>query len=350
MTLLDRVRGALTGLSTPLLPDDYTCLLHPLWSKRELRGQIVSVTRQAADVADLVIRRGPGVPADFRPGQHIGIGVRVDGRFVWRSYSLTNAPDADPDGRLRITVKAQHEGRLSRHLVANAKPGTVIRLAAPAGDFHLPDPTPAKLLFITAGSGITPVISMLRHLDRRHEPGTGPDVVHLHSVRDDGGMLFGGYLRDLAARRSRYRLTVRRTAEEGRLGAGDVVTHVPDLADRVAYACGPSAMLDELEEAIPGIRTERFTLDRGATGAQGGRVTIPGRAEIEVDGATTILEAGEKAGVQLPYGCRMGICATCVQQLADGHARDIRTGETHGAGERIRVCVCVPAGDLALEA
>lgn len=364
MTILDRVRGALTGLSTPLLPDDYTRLLHPLWTRRELRGQIVSVTRQGPDVADLVIRRGPGVPADFRPGQHIGIGVRVDGRFVWRSYSLTNAPDpvagtggrglrtrgGTGDGHLRITVKAQHEGRLSRHLVAHAKPGTIVRLAAPAGDFHLPDPVPEKLLFITAGSGITPVISMLRHLDRRHGPGDGPDVVHLHSVRDDSGLLFRDELRELADRRPDYRLIVRRTAEEGRLAAGDVARYVPDLEDRVAYACGPGPMLDELEAAIPGLRTERFTLDRGSVDAQGGRVTIPGRAEIEVDGATTILEAGENAGVQLPYGCRMGICATCVRQLADGHARDIRTGETHGPGERIRVCVCVPAGDLTLEA
>ena len=104
-----------------------------------------------------------------------------------------------------------------------------------------------------------------------------------------------------------------------------------------------------LPRGLPGVRTERFTLDRGNTTAQGGVVTFPGRGEIEVDGATTILEAGEKAGVQLPYGCRMGICATCVQQLADGTARDLRTGETHEAGERIRTCVCVPAGDVEIE-
>ena len=136
---------------------------------------------------------------------------------------------------------------------------------------------------------------------------------------------------------------------DGRLSIDEIKQLVPDVADRAVYACGPSAMLDELEDGLPGVRTERFTLDRGNTDAQGGVVSFPGRGEIEVDGATTILESGEKAGIQLPYGCRMGICATCVQQLADGTARDLRTGETHEAGERIRTCVCVPAGDVAIE-
>ena len=345
MSFGNRLRGVFRHLSTPLMPDDYTRLINPLWSKRELRGQIERVTRPADDVVELVIKPGWGVPADFRAGQYIGVGVRVDGRLVWRSYSLTNAPQS-ADGMLTVTVKAQDRGRLSQHLVSNVTPGTVVRLAAPAGDFHLPEPPPEKLLFITAGSGITPVMSMLRDLERRNAIG---DVVHLHSVRDRAGLLFDADLERLSREQPGYRLTVRETGVDGRLSIDEIKALVPDLADRAAYACGPSAMLDELEVGLPGVRTERFTLDRGHTTAQGGVVTFPGRGEIEVDGATTILEAGEKAGVQLPYGCRMGICATCVQQLADGTARDLRTGETHEAGERIRACVCVPAGDVEIE-
>lgn len=345
MSFGNRLRSVLRHFSTPLLPDDYTRLVNPLWSSRELRGQIERVSRPVDGVVELVIKPGWGVPVDFRAGQYIGIGVRVDGRFVWRSYSLTNAPKS-ADGMLTITVKAQDEGRLSRHLVANATPGTVVRLAAPTGDFHLPDPPPAKLLFITAGSGITPVISMLRDLEGR---GAIPDAVHLHSVHDRASLLFDADLKRLSDQQPGYALTVRETGVEGRLTLDEIRRLVPDLDRRVVYACGPSAMLDELEAGIPGVLTERFTLDRGNTDAQGGVVTFPGRGEIEVDGATTILEAGEKAGIQLPYGCRMGICATCIQQLADGTARDLRTGETHEAGERIRVCVCVPAGDVEIE-
>lgn len=346
MSFGNRLRGAFRHLSTPLLPDDYTRLVNPLWSTRELRGQIEKVSRPADDVVELVIKRGWGVPADFRAGQYIGIGVRVDGRFVWRSYSLTNPPRS-ADGMLTVTVKAQDRGRLSQHLVAHAAPGTVVRLAAPAGDFHLPEPAPEKLLFITAGSGITPVMSMLRDLRRR--PGGLADVVHLHSVRDRAELLFDDELAGLARDYPGYRLHVRETGIEGRLSVGEIRDLVADADGRATYACGPSAMLDELEAGLEGVRTERFTLDRGNTDAQGGVVRFPGRGEIEVDGATTILEAGEKAGIQLPYGCRMGICATCVQQLADGTARDLRTGETHEAGERVRTCVSVPAGDVEIE-
>ena len=126
----NRLRSAFRLLSTPLQPDDYTRLVNPLWSKRELRGQIERVIRPADDAVELVIKPGWGVPADFRAGQYIGIGVRVDGRFVWRSYSLTNAPRS-ADGMLHVTVKAQEQGRLSQHLVAHATPGTIVRLAAP---------------------------------------------------------------------------------------------------------------------------------------------------------------------------------------------------------------------------
>ncbi|WP_295623842.1 ferredoxin reductase [uncultured Corynebacterium sp.] len=345
MSIGNRLRGAFRHLSTPLLPDDYTRLVNPLWSKRELRGQIERVSRPADDVVELVIKPGWGVPADFRAGQYIGIGVRVDGRLVWRSYSLTNAPHS-ADGMLTVTVKAQDQGRISQHLVTSITPGTVVRLAAPAGDFHLPEPPPEKLLFVTAGSGITPVMSMLRDLETR---GGLPDVVHLHSVHDRASLLFDDELDRLRAEQPGYALTVRETGVEGRLTVDEIKQMVTDVADRAVYACGPSKMLDELEAELPNVRTERFTLDRGNTEAQGGVVSFPGRGEIEVDGATTILEAGEKAGIQLPYGCRMGICATCVQQLADGTARDLRSGETHEAGERIRTCVCVPAGDVEIE-
>lgn len=355
MNFANGLRGAFRRLSTPLLPDDYTRLVNPLWSRRELRGQIEKVNRPSDDVVELVIRPGWGVPADFRAGQYIGIGVRVDGRFVWRSYSLTNAP-RPADGLLSVTVKAQDQGFLSQHLVMYATPGTVVRLAAPAGDFHLAEPVPEKLLFITAGSGITPVMSMLRDLKRRgaaKPEGALSGITHIHSVRDASGQLFADELAEMQAQDG-LTLVVRETSKEGRLSSEDILEIESEARQRAAegaaYACGPSAMLDQLESALPGLTTERFTLDRGNTDAQGGVVTFPGRGEIEVDGATTILEAGEKAGVQLPYGCRMGICATCVRQLADGTARDLRTGATHEAGERIRTCVCVPAGDVTLEA
>src|SRR5580704_19598450 len=155
-------------ITTPLLPDDYLHLANPLWSARELRGGVVQVRRETEDSATLVIKPGWGFSFDYEPGQYIGIGLLVEGRWRWRSYSLTSSPaTSGPARTITITVKAMPEGFLSSHLVGGVAPGTIVRLAAPQGNFVLPEPAPASALFITAGSGVTPVMSMLRTLARR---------------------------------------------------------------------------------------------------------------------------------------------------------------------------------------
>jgi len=340
---LASVRGILRRFTTPLLPDDYTMLVNPLWSRRELRGKIVSVERFPDDTIHLTIRPGWGVPVDFQAGQYIGIGLRVDGRFTWRSYSLTNAPDTS-DGLFSITIRAVEKGKLSNHLIGTAKPGINVRLAAPAGDFYLTDPLPEKILFVTAGSGVTPVIAMLRSLEEKRQ---STDITVVHSVRNADDVIFGDVLAD-------YDAHIQVTSEQGRVSPAVLEELVPDYADRVVYACGPATMLDELEtwakDKDMEIRVERFTLDR-ASDAKGGTITFA-RANVETtaDGATTILEAGEQAGVQMPFGCRMGICQTCVRELVDGHVHDLRTGDTKEPGSRIRTCVGVAAGDVTIDA
>ncbi|QGU06639.1 Stearoyl-CoA 9-desaturase electron transfer partner [Corynebacterium occultum] len=338
---LGRARDVLRRFTTPLLPDDYTQLINPLWSTRELRGKIEVVETAADDTIHLVISPGWGVPVDFEAGQYIGIGVQIDGRYTWRSYSLTNTPDTTA-GHFSITVRAVERGRLSNHLVGTAKAGDTVRLAAPAGDFHLTNPIPEKLLFITAGSGITPVISMLRTMKDRN---LQSDVRVVHSVRRREDLVFGDVLEGVDA-------TVNYTSESGRVGPKEIKKMVPDFAERVVYACGPALMLDQVEEWAEAhdmeIRTERFTIDR-ASEAKGGTVTFGERGSIEVDGATTILEAGESIGIQMPFGCRMGICQTCVRQLDEGHVHDLRSGQTHEPGSRIRTCVCVAAGDVTID-
>ena len=155
--------ASLARATTPLLPDDYLRFLNPLWTARELRGEIVDVSRETEDSATVTIKPGWGFSADYRPGQYVGIGLRVDGRWHWRSYSLTSVPQRDKQ-HITITVKATPEGFLSSHLVNGVDAGTVVRLAAPKGDFALPDPPPPKILFVSAGSGITPLMAMLRSL------------------------------------------------------------------------------------------------------------------------------------------------------------------------------------------
>ncbi|MFL0579749.1 ferredoxin reductase [Dietzia sp. 179-F 9C3 NHS] len=343
----------LRRLTHPLLPDDYSSLVYPLWSSRELRGEVVSVRRETEDVVTLVIKPGWGASPRYQPGQYLGIGVLLEGRWTWRSYSLTSAPSSGR-GEYSVTVKAMPEGLLSNHIVGTVEPGTIVRLAAPAGDFHLPSPTPPKIMFVTAGSGITPVMGMLRSLDRRAVNDEFPDVVHVHSVRERKDTLFHEELLALEKTQPGYTMHLRVTSEEGRIDAPQMSALVPDWAERPTWACGPNAMLDELAEHFDAtgrddLYVERFTVNRDA-GASGGTVTFGSTGKtVELDGATTILEGGEKVGVQMPFGCRMGICQTCVVGLEDGHVRDLRNGTDHGPGERIQTCVSVACGDVEIK-
>lgn len=349
------LRTLAARITTPLLPDDYLRLANPLWSARELRGRIIQVRRETEDSATLVIKPGWGFSFDYQPGQYIGIGVPLDGRWRWRSYSLTSSPAA-PSGSSRtvtITVKAMPEGFLSTHLVAGVEPGTIVRLAAPRGNFVLPDPAPRSILFLTAGSGITPVMSMLRTLLRRNQIG---DVVHLHSAPTQAEAMFGAELAALAAGRQGYRLQVRETRVEGRLDLAGLDREVPDWRERQTWACGPESMLTQAEKvwSAAGIgdrlHLERFAVAKAAPAGAGGTVTFArsGRA-VAADAATSLMEAGEGAGVQMPFGCRMGICQSCVVSLVDGHVRDLRTGREHEPGSRIQTCVSAASGDCVVD-
>ena len=353
--LLRTVAGRIT---TPLLPDDYLKLANPLWSARELRGRVLEVRRETVDSATLVIKPGWGFSFDYQAGQYIGIGLLVDGRWRWRSYSLTSVPvDRQSGSRgartITITVKAMPEGFLSTHLVGGVEPGTIVRLAAPQGNFVLPDPAPAKILFLTAGSGITPVMSMLRTLVRRDQLG---DVNHVHSAPTAADVLFAGELAELADAHEDYRLTVRATRTEGRVDLTRLDEIVPDWRERQTWACGPEAMLEGADRTwkaagIPErLHLERFAAVRTSAHGSGGTVAFARAGKTAtVDGATSLMDAGEAAGIQMPFGCRMGICQSCVVGLLDGHVRDLRTGVEHEPGSRVQTCVSAASGDCTLD-
>lgn len=348
------LRKLAARITTPLLPDDYLRLANPLWSARELRGRIVEVRRETEDSATLVIKPGWGFSFDYQPGQYVGIGLFIDGRWRWRSYSLTSSPAAPTSkGVISITVKAMPEGFLSTHLVAGVEPGTIVRLAAPQGNFVLPDPAPPAILFLTAGSGITPVMSMLRTLLRRNQIA---DITHLHSAPTESDAMFAAELAALAEDHPGYRLSIRETRTRGRLDLSRLDQEVPDWRERQTWACGPEGMLDQATRvwAAAGIgdrlHLERFAVAKAAPAGAGGTVTfVRSGKSVAADAATSVMDAGEGAGVQMPFGCRMGICQSCVVDLVDGHVRDLRTGREHDPGTRVQTCVSAASGDCVVD-
>lgn len=348
-------------ITTPLLPDDYLKLANPLWSARELRGKVLDVRRETVDSATLVIKPGWGFSFDYQAGQYVGIGLLVDGRWRWRSYSLTSVPAgrrALSRGSLgsrtiTITVKAMPEGFLSSHLVGGVEPGTIVRLAAPQGNFVLPDPAPASVLFLTAGSGITPVMSMLRTLVRRGQLG---DVAHVHSAPTEADVLFAEELSELTNRHSGYGLKLRATRTEGRLDLARLDEVVGDWRERQTWACGPEAMLEAAQRTWTAagiadqLHLERFAVARRPVHGSGGTVEFARAGKtVTVDAATSLMDAGEAAGVQMPFGCRMGICQSCVVGLLKGHVRDLRTGVEHEPGSRVQTCISAASGDCVLD-
>ncbi|HET6731319.1 ferredoxin reductase [Mycobacterium sp.] len=349
------LRTIAARITTPLLPDDYLKLANPLWSARELRGRVVEVRRETVDSATLVIKPGWGFSFDYQPGQYIGIGLLVDGRWRWRSYSLTSSPVASTRGgrTITITVKAMPEGFLSTHLVGGVAPGTIVRLAAPQGNFVLPDPAPASVLFITGGSGITPVMSMLRTLVRRDQI---TDVIHLHSAPTESDVMFAAELAELQRTHEGYGLRLRTTRTQGRLDLSGLDDEVPDWRDRQTWACGPEGMLNAAERVwhtagiADRLHLERFAVSKAAARGQGGTVEFARSGKkLTVDGATPLMEAGEQVGVQMPFGCRMGICQSCVVSLVDGHVRDLRTGVEHEPGSRVQTCISAASGNCVLD-
>ena len=353
--LRSRLARLAEAATTPLVPADFFDLFAPLRAGADLRGRIEEIRAETPDAATIVIRPGADW-AGHVPGQYLRIGIDVDGVREWRAYSLTHGPRAD--GRISITVKAVPDGKVSSHLVHQAVPGTLVHLEQAAGDFVLKSDHD-RLLFVTAGSGITPVIGMLRNLFPSTDAGVlrldrskDLDIVVVHVAPTEPDSIF---LRDLQSLDAAGAITLiaRYDDVHGILDVGDLAELVPDLGGRRTLACGPAGLLEALEihheRAGLELVTEQFRTARVEPG-DGGTVAFANGTALALNGATPILDAAEAAGVLMPSGCRMGICMGCVLPMTQGAVRDLRNGQVTTAipGEtgtiKIQTCISAAAG------
>jgi ferredoxin-NADP reductase len=354
--------GAVTDLfAWPLRTSHYLELVNPLWTTHQLQARVVAVWDETASARTLTLRPGRRWRRQ-RAGQHVRLGVCIGGMQHTRTYSISSAPERN-DECITITVKAMDGGRVSQHLVRHVRPGSYLSLGLPQGDFALPDAVPVRPLFITAGSGITPIMSVLRSYALR---GSLPEIVHLHYAPHAHDVIFGNELDQLALRQPRYRLTKIFTRASG---AGTDDRHFtpeqlqrlcPDWRERDTYACGPQGLLDALVAhwqragIARRLHIERFhapwaTLESDVSGGQV-RFAKSGR-DIDSDGRLNLLRVAEDAGLNPPHGCRMGICHSCDVRLVSGCVRDLRTGAViKEPGATVQLCVNAAAGDVELEA
>src|ERR1700684_3905765 len=343
------------SFTSPLLADDYLELVKPLWSTRELRRRVVRVQRETRDAVTVLIKPGWEWPG-HRPGQYVRLGVAVDGIHHWRAYSLTSAPRR-ADGCISITPKLVDGGKVSPFLNERLQPGAIVRLGGVEGTFTLPEQTPARLLLISAGSGITPIISMLRDLAERREL---RDVVHVHSAHDADSVIFARELQELRRAHGGYRLHVRLSGEVGRIGAHELQPLCPDWRERESFLWRAAGLLQTLgerwrEDGDPArLHVEHFqpsaSIGDGERGRRGAIRLCRSGIDAASDGEQPILLAGEAAGASMPFGCRMGICHSCVGKLRSGQVRDLRTGRVHGQpGELLRTCINAPEGAIEID-
>jgi stearoyl-CoA 9-desaturase NADPH oxidoreductase len=350
-SLRNALRRVAESAVTPLELHDVLDVFHPLRGGRPaLQGRIVAVKPETAESATILVKPGRDW-AGHVPGQYVRVGVDVDGVRLWRTYSLTHGPR--PDRNLSFTVKAIPGGVVSNHLVHRAEAGQMIQLEQAEGEFVLPTPVPHKLLLLTAGSGITPVIGMLRNLFSRRTP-VDSDIVLVAVNQTESSAIFRDELRDHGTA-GHLNLVERYDDRHGVLDVAELDELVPDLGERLTYACGPAGLLDALEKhhADRGLSltTERFRPVLVEAG-EGGTVTFADGREVEADGGTPLLDVAENAGVLMPSGCRMGICMGCVIPMKSGAVRDLRNGaittaipgETGPEGVPIQTCISAAAG------
>jgi ferredoxin-NADP reductase len=333
--------------------DDFLVAAGRTWSPTKIRARVVRAIRETADTRTLVLEpngRWPG----HRAGQHTTVEVEIDGRRRRRTFSLSSAPSAD--GRIAITVKRREGGCVSVWWNDRAKPGDLVTLSEPVGDFVLPDAMPPRIVMLAAGSGITPVMAMLRELDRRPAAARPRELRLLHVARSRPDAIFLAELDALADRHAWLSVELHLTAERGRPGSEQLVDLAREAGAADAYVCGPAEFMQSVRDAwtmtsnAGRLRFEHFGLPaRIATDGAPQSVTAGGRT-FEAKAGESLLEAAERAGLRPQYGCRMGVCHTCKCRKSAGVVGDLRDGRSSGDGEEtIQLCISTAKSAVTLE-
>ncbi len=366
--LAERVLGsrALAALASPHGVDRYLEQVNPMWAATEVRARVVDVTRETDGphpVATITLQP-TSTWRGHRAGQYVQVGVEINGaRRTTRCFSISSA-ESDPGEAFSITVRAhdpEREGqqRVSKFLVEEARPGQIVHLSQAQGEFTLTEspatPTNNRLLMISGGSGITPVMSQVRTLLRDGYDGhANRKVTFLHYARSPEDQIFAEELRRIQWQDNGIDVHLRYGDDV--FSAEALARLVPRFRDTDTWACGPAPMMELVTEAYAGsprLRTEFFKLaTAGAPTGDGaeGEISFARSGVTVANTGAPILEQAEAAGLTPEYGCRMGICFSCVAPKREGTVRNVLTGEESSQpDEEIRICVSTPAGDCVVD-
>ena len=356
-TLL-RSRAA-AALASPHGVDRYLEQVNPMWAAHEVRARVVDVHREVDVPGHPVVATLTLQPTStwrgHRAGQYVQVGVEVPGaRRTTRVFTISS-PDSRPGDRFTLTIRANPDAPagqgVSRFLVEQARPGQLLHLSQAEGQFVLPDRVPDHVLFLSGGSGITPVMSMLRSLQRRTHRGR---ITFIHYAQSPDHQIFAAELAEI--RRSGYGVDVHLLHPElgdPALSPAWLDRLVPGYRDVPSWACGPAPLVEAVQAAYDGsdaLHLEYFTPPRTGAAVAGGQVSFRRSGVVVPNSGRGLLEQAEAAGLRPEFGCRMGICFSCTSRKAEGTVRNVLTGEESSLpDEDVRICVSAAVGDCVVD-
>lgn len=359
----DPLRTFLAGLPTSswLRPlndldalDDLVGLVDATWSFTRVKARVIAARHETADARTLVLRPNR-LWRGHAAGQHVPVEVEIRGRRVRRTFTIASAPRAD--GTIEITAKRRPGGNLSLWWNERAAVGDVLTLGRPAGDFRLPAEIPGRIVMLSAGSGITPVIALVRDLERR---AIDSRILFLHCARSRADVIFGDELEELARRRAGFDLRLHLTGTSGRLDAAAISALARTAAGDLSFVCGPaefiaaarSAWRDAGNEAR--LISEHFGLPPAKAAGDGSAPQSVRAARSGISfaaaGGKPLLAEAEAAGLAPAYGCRMGVCRSCSCRKVSGSVEDLRTGRISAEpDETIQLCISAARSAVTLD-
>lgn len=340
------------------------------WQDGELL-ECTMVIPESPDCATIAFRAPSGAWFDYQPGQFLTLDLPVPGGSLQRTYTISSSPSRPLS--ISITVKAQDGSLGSRWLLDELKPGMRVKAHGPAGQFTFLRHPAKKYLFISAGSGITPLMSMTTWA---WDSGEMPDIVFVHAARKPSDIIFRRRLEEFASRVPGLQLHF--TVEEvepfsvwpgyrGRLSQIMLGLMAQDYLEREVFCCGPEPFMRAVREMLGslGFDMARYHEESFAAPALEeipvetvipaavSEITFAGSGKVAAcDGTDTVLTVAKRAGLNIPSSCNFGLCGTCKVKKVSGEVAMVHNGgisEEEIANGYILACCARPQGSVTLE-
>ena len=294
------------------------------------------------DTATLCFTTDDKRAIDYKPGQFISLGVDINGKRHHRAYTLSSTPSRPQ--HLAVTVKRVKDGLVSNHLLDTVTPGVSLQALSPAGEFYLkeaptmPESNPRELLFVSAGSGITPVMSMSRYLlDNQLNDGQALVNIHfIHCARTIEDVIFLDELQQMNTNFTNFRLSLVLSDIEhpnhrfGFLNHAILQELAPTLDNYSVYTCGPQPFMTMLSDSL---KARKFNMDRffqesfsnpimessDTDSDKTHKISVPAFNKfVDAASGSTLLDSLEKGGLPIVAACRAGVCGSCKCKVTSG--------------------------------